>query len=134
MRIIKNKSKFRRGFEKKLREFLRENFPSMFPGLEIVFVRENTMRNYNKRFTGSHGTTDVLAFDVDNVYIVIVCTDVARKNAILYGERYEDELVLYIIHGILHLSGYDHKVGKKEKFMREKERELIEKWKTLYYS
>ena len=134
MRIIKNKSKFRRGFEKKLRKFLRENFPSMFPDLEIVFVRENTMRNYNKRFTGSHGATDVLAFDVDNVYIVIVCTDVARKNAILYGERYEDELVLYIVHGILHLSGYDHKVGKKEKIMREKERELIEKWKTLYYS
>ena len=134
MRIIKNKASFKKGFERKLKSFIKDNFPAVFQRLEVVFVSDETMRRYNKRYTGSHSVTDVLAFDMEEAYIVIVCTDVARRSAILYGERYEDELVLYVIHGILHIIGYDHKVEGKERSMREMERNLIHKWKTLYYS
>lgn len=134
MRIIAKKGLLKRGFKKKLLEFLKDTFPSVYKKLEIVIVGENTMRKYNMRYTGSSIATDVLAFDIGDTYTIIVCSDTARKNAIHYGERYENELVLYIVHGILHLTGYDHKVQGKEELMRRKEEELMKKWKTLYYS
>ncbi len=134
MRIIANRIKFKRGFLNKLKAFIKDNFSDIAEHLEIVFVSGNTMRKYNARFTNTSSVTDVLSFDIDGDYIIIVCPDVARKNAILFGEWFENELVLYIVHGILHLVGYDHKVKGKEKTMREKERELVKKWKAFYYS
>ncbi len=133
MRIITNRATFKKKFIRALRKFLRENFSDIYNKLEIVFVSDSTMRKYNRRFSGKNKSTDVLSFDIDKTYVIIVSVDTARKNAILYGEKFEDEVLRYVVHGILHLLGFDHKVEAFKEKMRNKEEEMMEKWKVYYY-
>jgi len=133
MRIITNRATFKKKFIRALRKFLRENFFDIYNKLEIVFVSDSTMRKYNRRFSGKNKSTDVLSFDIDKTYVIIVSVDTARKNAILYGEKFEDEVLRYVVHGILHLLGFDHKVEAFKEKMRNKEEEMMEKWKVYYY-
>ena len=133
MRIITNRATFKKKFIRALRKFLRENFSDIYNKLEVVFVSDSTMRKYNRRFSGKNKSTDVLSFDIDKTYVIIVSVDTARKNAILYGEKFEDEVLRYVVHGILHLLGFDHKVEAFKEKMRNKEEEMMEKWKVYYY-
>ncbi len=134
MKVITNRTGLKRTFISKLRKFITQHFSSLSGTLEVVFVSDSTMRRYNRRFAGKGGTTDVLAFDMGKTYVIIISVDTARKNAIYYGEKFEDELVRYVIHGILHLMGFDHKVEHKKDRMRDMEEEKVKIWKTFYYS
>lgn len=133
MKIIPNKTGLKKKFLKKLKSFVKENFYEIYQNIELVFVSDSSMREYNRKFAFKTKTTDVLSFDIDGTYVIIVSVDMAKKNAILYGEAFEDEVVRYVIHGILHLLGFDHKIETSFKEMREKEEEMMEKWKTYYY-
>jgi len=133
MRIITNRATFKKKFIRALRKFLRENFSDIYNKLEVVFVSDSTMRKYNSRFSGKNKSTDVLSFDIDKTYVIIVSVDTARKNAILYGEKFEDEVLRYVVHGILHLLGFDHKVEAFKEKMQNKEEEMMKKWKVYYY-
>jgi len=133
MRIITNRATFKKKFIRALGKFLRENFSDIYNKLEVVFVSDSTMRKYNGRFSGKNKSTDVLSFDIDKTYVIIVSVDTARKNAILYGEKFEDEVLRYVVHGILHLLGFDHKVEAFKEKMRNKEEEMMKKWKVYYY-
>ncbi len=135
MKIIKNRTQIKKKFINKLEKFVQQNFPDIYRNIEVVFVSDGTMRKYNKDFAGKNGTTDVLSFDLDDTFVVIVSVDTAKKNAIFYGERFYDELARYVIHGILHLVGYDHKITSNTgKTMKDKEEELLKVWKTYYFS
>ena len=74
--------------------------------------------------------TDVLAFDLseDKNYLagdIVISVDAAVANATAYGTSVPQELALYIIHGILHLLGYDdHKKNDVQK-MRREEKKLL---------
>lgn len=60
---------------------------------------------------------------------IIICEDVARQNAQEYGHSYERELCYLIVHGFLHLLGYDHEDEEDKKIMRAIEEAVLRKYK-----
>lgn len=94
--------------------------------LSIAFVGQGRMRQLNKRYLSRNRTTDVLAFPEPKLNIkipsalgnslgeVIISLRDVKKNAKRYKVRYKQELVKVIIHGILHLMGYEHEWSEKE--------------------
>lgn len=101
--------------------------------IEIVVVAAEPMHELNVRFLGHDYVTDVLAFaledDRDSGRLegnIVVCSDYAVSRASDYGWTPEDELLLYAIHGALHLVGYDDHAPADAPLMRAKEREYLE--------
>lgn len=108
--------------------------------LSVVFVGPNRIRQLNKEYLGRNRVTDVLAFpepqkDIlpplayQGVGEIVICSREVKKNAKRYKSSYEKELVKVIIHGILHLLGYEHeKSPKKAKIMFAKQEDYLNKW------
>jgi probable rRNA maturation factor len=95
--------------------------------LSIVFVGPQRMRTINRTYLGHDYVTDVITFNLEEAGEIIVCPEVAQKNAKRYKNSTSQELLLYVIHGILHLSGYDdHKPSDIQK-IRFMEQELLKK-------
>ncbi|MBA7596479.1 Endoribonuclease YbeY [subsurface metagenome] len=88
--------------------------------LSIVLVGQGRIRELNKKYRGKNKTTDVLSFQYDELGEVIICLREVKKNAKKFGSTYKKELARILIHGILHILGYDH-----EK-MKEKENHYLE--------
>lgn len=85
-----------------------------FPGaLSVAVVGDATMRRVNREYHDTDAPTDVLAFplagagDEEFAGEVIVSLDTARREAAAHGVETGAELMLYVVHGVLHLCGYD---------------------------
>ena len=85
------------------------------------------MRAVNKKYLGHDGLTDVLTFDFGKSQQgeIIICPHIARTQARAYQTSTENEIILYVIHGILHLAGFDDHRPKDILKMREMEKELL---------
>jgi len=105
--------------------------------VSIVFVDAKKMQSLNKKYRGENKVTDVLSFsqgsivseffNLPNGYFelgeIIVCLTKVKKNAQEFKSDFEKELGWVIIHGILHILGYDHEKSEKQaERMREKEK------------
>ena len=96
--------------------------------LSIVFVGTQRMRSINKKYLKHDYVTDVLTFDLgDNTGEIIICPQVAVDNAKDHQTSTENEIILYVIHGILHLAGFDDHKPKDILQMRSMENELLPK-------
>ncbi len=102
--------------------------------MSLVFVDDAEMRDINRRFRNRAATTDVLAFPLDDgaardpdltVGEIIVSTGRAVVEARRRRIRAERELYLYVIHGLLHLLGYEDETPRERLRMRRRERELL---------
>lgn len=92
--------------------------------VEITISDDNTLRALNKKYRKIDATTDVLSFEMkDNGILgdIIISYEMAKKNAARYKTTLFNELKRLVIHGTLHLLGYDHKSSSERKIMREKE-------------
>ena len=88
------------------------------PEMVNVFVTSSTqLRSLNRRFLGADKPTDVLSFPsprVGNSQLkslagdVVISADIARDNASRLGHSFENEVKILVLHGILHLAGFDH--------------------------
>jgi len=94
--------------------------------LSLVFVDDRRIRELNRRFLGRNTVTDVLAFPGEPVAEVIVNAEKAVSEAQKRGLEPSAELMLYVIHGVLHLLGYDDQSASAVKLMRRREAELLE--------
>ena len=89
-------------------------------GAVTVLVTGNReMRALNERFRGKDLSTDVLSFPgpefmADFAGDIAVCTDIAAKNAAALGHAVAIEVRVLVLHGILHLAGYDHESDSGE--------------------
>jgi len=84
------------------------------------------MRAVNKKYLGHDYVTDVLTFDLgDGVSEIMVCPQVAAINARAHQNSPENEIILYVIHGILHLAGFDDRDPKDIRRMRRMEDKLL---------
>jgi len=97
--------------------------------LGIVIVDNETIHNLNNDFLHHDYPTDVISFQVEsepeNGYLegeVIVSAEMASDRAPEFGWSVKEELILYVIHGLLHLVGFDDQTTKDCKIIREKER------------
>ncbi len=80
----------------------------------IVLVDERAMADLHRRFLKRRGSTDVMTFPLELDSRgralsgdIVICVPVARRRAGEHGARVRDELLLYALHGLLHLSGWD---------------------------
>lgn len=106
--------------------------------LSIALVGQGRIRKLNKKYRGKNRVTDVLAFPESKMVLekfqvnispkvktlgeIVICLREVKKNAKRFGTIFEEELAKVLIHGILHLLGYDHeKEAERAKEMREKE-------------
>jgi probable rRNA maturation factor len=86
----------------------------------IVFVDDEEIRSMNSRYRGKNDVTDVLSFCYDGVKIegipflgeIVIAPAVAVRNASRFGIVPEKEIRKLLIHGTLHLLGYDHEVDE----------------------
>ncbi len=84
------------------------------------------MRSLNRRFLGHDYATDVLTFQMGrDCADIIICPHVAAKNAKRHGTSTGDEIILYVIHGLLHLAGYEDHAPKDILKMRQMEVEML---------
>ena len=80
--------------------------------ISVAIVGSREMQDLHRRYLGDDSPTDVLAFplaasDSRLEGEIIVCWDVAQESASEFQWRAEDELLLYVVHGALHLVGLD---------------------------
>jgi probable rRNA maturation factor len=83
--------------------------------LSITFLPRARMAALNRRHLGHRGATDVISFALGRagdaapvVGDVYVCPEVARENAAAHGVGVREELARLVVHGTLHVLGYDH--------------------------
>jgi probable rRNA maturation factor len=122
--------------------------------LSMLFVDEQAMADLNERFLGRSGPTDVLAFPMDDEVVesgrqpdqggrgpgapsepsdipvlvgdVVICPVVAERQAPAHGTTFDDEMALLVVHGVLHLLGFDHEDDDEAAAMERRERELLD--------
>jgi probable rRNA maturation factor len=101
--------------------------------LSLLFVAADHIRKLNNRFAGDDYATDVLAFpmmedDEEGSLLlgdVVICPAVAEKNASELGHPLQDELAALVVHGTLHLLGYDHQREEDKLKMDTRSREIL---------
>ncbi|MEA3357355.1 MAG: rRNA maturation RNase YbeY [Patescibacteria group bacterium] len=79
--------------------------------VNVIVVDGRAIRGLNERFRNQDRSTDVLSFPIDGSILgeVWICPSVIVENAKLANEDFERELLRVVVHGLLHLAGYDHK-------------------------
>jgi probable rRNA maturation factor len=106
--------------------------------MSVAIVGDRRMRRLNRRFRHKDRSTDVLAFAFREARAprrvnfvgahlgdVVIALPTARRQAKAAGHPLEEELVALLIHGLLHLCGYDHERSRREALrMRRKERQM----------
>ena len=83
----------------------------------IAFVSDKSIRKLNQQFRSIDKATDVLSFPADeanNLGDVAVSVETAATQAKENGLTFENEIAQLILHGLLHLSGYDHETDNGE--------------------
>lgn len=99
----------------------------------ISFFSDSRIKKLNRKYLKTDAPTDIIAFSYskDNSDLAI-SLDTAKRNARIYKSSLKKEIVLYLIHGIMHLSGYDDTTPKEKKRMCEKQREILKEiWPSL---
>lgn len=109
----------------------------------VVLVGPKEMADYNERFMSRRGPTDVLAFPLEellpgrppvaepngpplNLGDVFICPTVVQEDSEVTGVAFDDEMALMVVHGLLHLLGYDHARDDDAERMEFRERRLLE--------
>jgi probable rRNA maturation factor len=93
--------------------------------LNIALVNDRMIARLNRQFHHTDGPTDVLSFDYGDGGEVIVSVERAAAQARRYRTSPGRELALYVVHGILHLRGYDDRTARQRARMRAAERRVL---------
>lgn len=112
--------------------------------VSVSFVDDSQIARLNEEYRGKVGPTDVLSFecdgidddmafepDIDCVYElgdVIIAPDVAERQTHEFGTTFEGEISLLLVHGLLHLCGYDHIEDDEAAVMEGLEAEILAAW------
>ena len=109
------------------------------------FNTDEAIAELNERYRHKEGPTDVLSFECDGVNDdlsamtlaedpvyelgdVIIAPDVAARQTREFGTSFEEEISLLLVHGLLHLCGYDHIADDEAEVMEKREAEILEAW------
>lgn len=88
--------------------------------LSVAMVDTRTMQRWNERYRGKSSPTDVLSFTYGEGEVfgeILLCPSVARKQAKEARRSLRKELLELLVHGTLHVFGYDHEKPKDAKMM-----------------
>jgi probable rRNA maturation factor len=101
---------------------LSHSLPANLPAIQFVLVDRTTMARVHGDFLGDPTETDVITFPYGEI---LVCPAVARDRAAEYGLEIEQEVLLYALHGLLHLAGYDDTTPELAKKMASAQARLL---------
>jgi probable rRNA maturation factor len=87
--------------------------------ISVLLTNANRMQELNLRFRGKERATDVLSFPRQEGGDIALCMEIAHDNAVHYGHSLAQEIRILLLHGMLHLAGYDHETDKGEMAARE---------------
>ncbi|MDD4830956.1 MAG: rRNA maturation RNase YbeY [Candidatus Pacebacteria bacterium] len=108
--------------------------------VSAAFIGAEKMRELNKKHRGIDKTTDVLSFEYNSGEVkgemeirplgeIIICLSFIEEQIKENGNDFKKELCCVLIHGLLHLLGYDHEKGEEEaKRMEEKQDYYVQKY------
>ncbi|MFA5892011.1 MAG: rRNA maturation RNase YbeY [Actinomycetota bacterium] len=104
-------------------------------GLSVTLVDPEQMAELKQQALGVHAATDVLSFPMDSLDDpmpgplvlgdIVVCPAVAARQAAALGHSMDDEMSQLLVHGILHVLGWDHDDAASERAMRANERRVL---------
>ena len=96
--------------------------------LSVVTVGEKRIGTLNRKYRKKNKPTDILSFNYGEAGEIVICPEQVRKNAKEYKSTFKQELIKVLIHGVLHLLGYDHeKSSQKAEIMRRRENFYLNK-------
>lgn len=111
-RYLRRTGLFKTALAQGLKRFARQNIE-----VSVIFVDEKEILRVNKTFLGHNYVTDVISFNHERPPLppgerwafgdIFVCYPVARKNAAAFNHTILQEMMMYVTHGALHLSGMD---------------------------
>jgi probable rRNA maturation factor len=93
--------------------------------LAVSLVSSAEIKKLNKKYRKKDTATDVLSFTYKDSGEIVLCPQIIKQNAKNFGESFKKELTQVLIHGILHILGYNHEKKESEAVKMEK--------KTNYY-
>jgi probable rRNA maturation factor len=102
--------------------------------VNIIFVDEDKIKEFNKEYREKDEVTDVLSFNIDSDDTfgeIYICPEYVIKN--FNEDKYIEEIVRLLVHGVLHLKGFDHKskfdeVDYKDEPMYIKQEDIVNKF------
>jgi probable rRNA maturation factor len=122
--------------------------------VSLIFSDERTIAALNLQFMGQPDATYVLSFPIDYepeptgrvpdaggsgpgepppseipqlIGDIVICPSVAARNAVEHECSFDDEIALLVVHGVLHLLGWDHEKDDEAEHMEARERELLQR-------
>ncbi len=123
---------------KKLEKIISKKF-HLRQSISLAFVATKEIKKLNSRYRHKNKITDVLSFNLDDelnktgagsdqiLGEVIICWPVLKKQAKQKGQSLTKELQLLLVHGTLHLLGYDHELATEAKVMESLEERILAK-------
>jgi len=141
--LIKNQQKIIKLNQRKIKEIIRKILQYLKVDEEteisVLFTDDKFIRSLNNKYRGIDKPTDVLSFSLQEGAIkypevesdkllgdIIISVETAQRQADTLNHTIEKELAVLLIHGLLHLTGYDHEKNEDYKIMWEKESEMLE--------
>jgi probable rRNA maturation factor len=132
--VITNRQRDRRVDTRRVREVAAAVLAEAGQGAElgIHFVSAKRSAEVNWQFLRHEGPTDIITFDHGSTPArlfgeMFICVPEAVRQAAEFGTTWEAELLRYVIHGILHLRGYDDLEPAKRRVMKREENRLVRK-------
>ena len=93
--------------------------------INVIFCSDNYILDVNMKYLQHDYFTDIITFDYCEGKVLsgdlFISVDSVRENSIEFGTDFEEELYRVIVHGVLHLIGYDDHTDEDKKVMRQKE-------------
>ena len=103
--------------------------------LSIILINEKKMTEVNQQHLNHKGPTDVITFDYSEKNLpdgeILICPSIAHRHAKTHKVSLGSELARYIIHGILHIEGYNDLTPKDRSIMKRKENRALNKLSQL---
>ena len=90
--------------------------------ISVVLISDRRMAELHRRFLQESGPTDVITFQHGEIF---VSTETARRQARRFGTSLEHELRLYIVHGLLHLHGFDDTTPRSAAQMKRTQEKVV---------
>ncbi len=101
--------------------------------ISLVFVSSGEIKRLNRIYRKKNKVTDILTFAGSQLNEIIICPQQIRKNTKKFKTNFNNLLIRFVVHGMLHLLGYNHegrgkKFRKDEKIMNNFEQKILEQF------
>jgi len=90
--------------------------------ISVLIVSDRKIASLHRQFMNESGPTDVITFQHGEIF---VGAESARRNARRFGNAFERELRLYVVHGLLHLHGFDDRNAASARRMEVVQRKIL---------